>query len=175
MIKFKIYFLTILMTSLAFSCVTQKKCLQKFPPSMDTLKIIQTKDSIVFKDKPVYFYIKGDTIRDSIFIEVIVDRPLNSDTIIKETSLAIAHAWVKRNFLNLVLMQKDTTIETNLENAIKEAYYWKSEYEKVTEITQPVKYIPPIYKKALWVCIGLIVLLIAWGAWKIFKILNLKK
>jgi hypothetical protein len=98
--------------------------------------------------------------------------PVNSDTLKIETALAVAKAWIEQSYLMLKLDQKDTTILTRLDNAIKEKYYWQTLYEKLRITPEPVKYVPKIYKQALSICIFIFIcafLFIGWKAYKFFK------
>ena len=159
-----------LLIAIAFSsCVTQKKCNEKFPPSKDTIHIVTVRDSIVFKDTTIYVEIPGETDIDTITIPCPPPPPSYiPKKAHAETSLAYADAWWEYPRIRLELVQKDTTIERRLENAQKEAYHWKSEYEKITVTPQPVKYIPGIYKIALWLWIGVIIAILGYIAFKIF-------
>ena len=152
------------------SCVTQRRCNAKFPPGRDTIKIETTRDSIVYKDTIVYVKIPGEREIDSIPIPC---PPPPSDYIPRrvyaETSLAKASAWWDYPVIKLELIQKDTTIERRLDNAIKEAYRWKSEYEKITIMPEQVKYIPKIYKQAMSICIFIFVLAFLFMGWKAYK------
>lgn len=146
-------FLALLLSS---SCVTQKKCSERFPPSRDTLRIIQTKDSIIVKDTTIFSFIKGkDT---TIFKEIPYPVSVTTEKLRSETSLAWAEAWIEKSILMLKLVQKDTTIMTQLKNWKKEAYYWKEEYTKIKEVPPPLppeRYIPKIYKYSFWILLAI--------------------
>jgi hypothetical protein len=143
------------------SCVTYKRCMQKYPVARDTIRITQVRDSIIYRDTTIYTYIKG---KDSlVFSEIPYPVPINTDKVRADLPLAWAEAWVERSVLMLKLVQKDTTIVTQLKNWKKEAYYWKEECEKINVVPPappPEKYIPKIYKYSLWI---LIVIVIAMG------------
>jgi len=79
-----------------------------------------------------------------------------------ETSLARAEAWWQYPNIQLRLVQKDTTIETRLRGAIIERNHYKSLYEKLSIVPEPVKVIPKIYKVSLWLCIGAVVVFAIW-------------
>ena len=131
------------------SCATQKICSRKFPPHADTIKIVHVRDSIVLRDTTIYIKIPGETSGDSVMIPCPEVINYIADTAIAETSLAKAWAWWQYPRIRLMLEQKDTTIERRLENALKEVYHWKSEYEKITKVPDPVKYVPKIYQYSL--------------------------
>jgi hypothetical protein len=160
--SFKTAVCLLILTVFLAGCVTQKRCAEKFPPARDTIKIVQTRDSIVYhhRDTVITTYLPGERKHDSIFINTPV--PINSDTLRSDTPLATAEAWIANSFLMLNLTQKDTTILTRLQLALKEAYHWRSEYEKITEVPEPVKYVPKIYKYALWSLIFLTAFGVLW-------------
>ena len=154
----KILFLAVFVASVALSCVTSSKCQRKFPIASDTIKIINTRDSIIYKDTTIYIHLPGEVVHDSVQIPCPDPGPAYiPKKVYAETSLARAEAWWSFPNIKLTLVQKDTTIVQRLDKAIKEAYYWQSEYNKITVKPEPVKYIPGIYKAAFWAWIGVIV------------------
>ena len=164
--------ITIILLLSAASCITQKKCLQRFPPVVQTEIVTQVRDTIIYKDTTVFVTLPGNVIRDSVIIPCPEPtRPVRIDTARAETSLAEAKAWWSPPRIMLELIQKDTTIELRLENAIKESRHWRSEYEKVVE-THVEKKIPTIYSIALGGWIGIIILLLIVIALKLGKIIK---
>lgn len=149
----------ILTLILISSCVTQKRCMTKYPPIADTVVTVITRDSIVFKDTTVYITLPGETIIDSIVIPCPPMPDYVPDTAKAETDYALAIAWYDPPKLMLRLDQKPSTLEIRLDSALREAYYWKDKYENVSTV-QPVKYIPIIYKVALWMVIGVILFVV---------------
>ena len=159
----------ILMMLALTSCVTQKKCNSKFPPSKDTIIIETVRDSIVYKDTTIYIKLPGERVVDSFPIPCPPPPPdYIPRRVFAETSLAKASAWWSYPVIKLELIQKDTTIEKRLDNAVKEAYEWRTKYEKITITPQPVKYIPGIYKAALWLWIGVILAVAGYVAFRLF-------
>lgn len=141
-------------------CVTQKKCLTKFPPVNDTIRIVILKDSIIYKDTIIFIYLPGQTTINSVVIPCPPPPPeFIPDTAKAETSLAFARAWWQYPNIQLRLVQKDTTIEARLESAIMESYFWRNEYEQIKQ-TIIVKKIPLIYKVAFWFVLGQIFLFV---------------
>jgi hypothetical protein len=134
--------------------VTQKKCNQKYPPQVqkEVVEKIITRDSIVYKDRVVEIKVPADTV----YVEKIVEIPVNVyiAPITAENDYARASAWIEKSKIRLMLTQKEQVITTIIENAEKEAYYWKEKYlnERIVE-TVTVKYTPKVYKVALllWV------------------------
>jgi len=152
------------------SCVTYKKCLQKFPPTTDTIKVVERRDSVIFRDTTIMITLPGKTVVDSIFIPCPEFPPtFVPDTVFASTELAESFAYVNRNgVLRLYLTQRDTTITLRLEKALREAYFWRNEYEKVTVTPHPIKFVPKIYKVFMWIVIGELIALL------IFLLIRLK-
>jgi len=140
---------------LTLSCVTQRRCLQRFPPSVDTFKIVTTHDTIIYRDTIIVLEVPGVTVHDSVIIPCPPPpKSFIPDTARAETSLALALAWWSYPRISLVLVQKDSVII--LRAALKESRHWQSEYERVVKTTQPIKYIPMFYKVLLWLWIGVV-------------------
>jgi len=113
--KLFILFIAILMTG----CVTQQRCLVKFPP--DTITQIETVHHTEYKDTIVYKYLPGDTVyaekeiiltKDSIIYVTV-------DPVRVETELATAKAWIVNRKLKLLLQQKDSVLQFKLDSAIR--------------------------------------------------------
>ena len=147
------------------SCVTQKRCIRRFPPVTANTRIEKTKDSLVYRDTTIYVTLPGEIVRDSIIAPcnpppppkgVLISSP---DTAFAETTLARAKAWYSRQRVHLELVQKDTTLQLQLDNALKESYHWQSEYEKA-KIMQQVKFIPGVYRVAFWLWIFVIFIIV---------------
>ena len=85
------------------SCVTQKKCLQKFPPT-ETVKI-EYRDTII----PVYVP-RSDTVYQFATIR---------DTVRINTGTSHAVSYVIKDTLKLILWQTDTTLKVKLDSALK--------------------------------------------------------
>ena len=165
--KTKIVLLAVL-TLFLTSC-SQKWCYTRYPPSIDSVYKYVTKDSIVVKDTTIYIHLPGEVVHDSVQIPCPDPGPAYiPKTVTAETSLARAEARWQYPNIKLVLTQKDTTIIQRLDAAIKEAYYWKSEYQKITVKPEPVKFVPAIYKIALWLWAGVLVAVAGYVALKLF-------
>lgn len=129
----------------------------KFPHYLDTLKIITVKDTTIYRDTTIFIPIHGETVIDSIIIPCPPVPGYIPDTVKAETTYAKAFAWWQYPTIKLLLIQKDTTIETTLKNALKDVLHWKSEYERVTNTVIKKADIPKVYKIALWSLIGLVI------------------
>jgi len=160
---FKIVFLALIVMLVALSCVTKSKCLQRYPPSSDTLKTVLIKDSIIIRDTTIFVTIPGETVIDSVIIPCPPPPPsYMPEKVCTETSLAKACAWFEWPIIKLELIQHDTVILSQLKGALKESYHWKEMYLKVTEKPQPEKYIPKIIKIFAWTGGLALVILIGW-------------
>lgn len=132
------------------SCLTQKRCFEKFPIQADTVRIETIKDSIAYRDTLIFITIPGDHSVDSVFVPC--PPPPSGfipDTARAETQLARAVAYWHYPVIKLELTQKDLTITSRLDSAIREIYHWKTEYEKIIAISPKKTPIPVIYKLAL--------------------------
>jgi len=137
----------LLLLIIGTSCVTQKRCNEKFPQVASTI----IKDSIVYRDsiiyKPIIVEVKipGDTVTKETI--VYLNKGLvNSFPLIAETTFAKAIAQVVNSKLTLNLYQKDTTYNQRYDSVVKEAYYWKERYnsKEVTKVVEK-KVIPKFY------------------------------
>jgi hypothetical protein len=141
-----------LFLALLSSCATYKRCTTRFPCMGDTVRIETIRDSIVIKDTTIVIKIPGETVTNTVEIPCPDPGPAYvPKKVHAETSLAYADAWFQYPNIKLVLVQRDTTIEARLESAIKEAYYWKTEYTKISYVPAPVKFIPKFIKFLAWV------------------------
>jgi hypothetical protein len=168
-------FIFLAFSLLLSSCATKKWCNKHYPQIADTVIKEVVKDSIVIRDTTVYVSIPGETEIDSIPIPCPPPPPSYVPRrVYAETSLARASAWWQYPNIMLELVQKDTTIERRLEGAIREAYHWKSEYQKITVVPEPVKYIPKFYKfctKGFFLLLlsGIVYLVIKFKLYKLLK------
>lgn len=161
-----------LVLALLSSCVTQRRCNTKYPTSVDTTYIETIRDSIIYKDTIIYVEIKGETIIDSIFIPCPEVPGYVPQKVFAETELARASAWWSYPSIKLELIQKDTTISIRLDNALKEAYYWKDKYLKVIVKPQTIEVIPErfkTYRNIVFFIFSLGFLFIGWKLYKFFK------
>lgn len=148
------------------ACVTQSKCDRKYP-AQSTVTI---KDSIIrtthteYRDTTVYVYIKGETkySTDTVWIK-------NGLAYSKKdhlcTSFAESWAWVENGRLYHNLIQKDTLIGKEVEDAVRmtweraERFYSNSDKQ-----VKQVRYIP----KWAWVALAIAVGLALWTVRKLF-------
>ena len=177
----KTYLITgvIITLFLGLSCATQRKCFEKFPP-------METKDSIYTETvKEVPVYLPGDSIeiwvpidcpdQDVAFVEnnrlkqqiIILNGRLKSNTVVKPDTVFVPVIETK-TVIKLDLNQKENLFEVMLDSAIMEAYHWKTEYEKITQVIKE-RYVPKIYKQALSICIFIFVAFAGWLAMKFIK------
>ena len=150
--------LIVWMLTFVTSCVTEKKCNAKYPPSVTYVK----KDSIVFKEKLVY--------RDTVVYKTLVKDSMiyNEKIIYSNDSIwfppmeakgkyGYAKSWAYNGRAFLKYFEGGMDIEFRLDNAIKEANYYKEQYtnEKTKEkVTYTIN--SPFAKFCIWFFFGII-------------------
>lgn len=104
-------------------CVTQRACLDKFPPQVGVT------DTVVYRDTVYFFRTDTDTIwAVSSWM----------DTVSVDGDLVIGQAWVARDSIYLKIIQKDTVIQ------------WRDSVRvEIKEVTKTVQ-LPPEYNGKLW-------------------------
>jgi hypothetical protein len=146
--KSKIIYLAFLCL-LTSSCVTARKCLQKFPPSIRT-------DSIYIERlKEIPVYIPGDTIN----VIAPVKCPDQDIVSFENSKLKQEIKILNGKLVSNTTIKPDTVIKLVPEI-----------HTTVTEIKvpQPVKFVPQLYKIALWLWIGVVVAIAGYVAFRIF-------
>jgi len=111
-------YLILILIVLLSGCVTQNKCLFKFPPPPpDTIHTSST----VWKDTTIYKYLPGETIRDSIIVEKLVEKRIKVPytSIYAETEFSEATASIENNKLRLELIQRDSLLAIYVDSAIR--------------------------------------------------------
>lgn len=147
MLKFKII---LVLAVLLQSCVTQKKCMQKFPPA-------ESRDSIYIETiKEVPVLLPGDTIN----IEVPIACPDQDLIKVENSKLKQEISIIKGKLISNTTIKEDTVFVKVTETV-----------EKIREVKvpEPVKYIPEIYRNALWMCIIIFAGAFTWFGFKIYK------
>ena len=113
--------LLILLVSIVLlsSCVTQRKCMDKFPPppndTITNTKIVET-----IRDTTIIVEIPADTVYKMEPIKIGPDGIVNHPKIRLDTKHAWAEAWVENNVLKMKLYQKESEIEATIQGAIRE-------------------------------------------------------
>ena len=153
--------------SIASSCVTERKCMRKFPivPEIVKKDSVIIKDTIIYKDRIVNYYIKGDT--QFVDKPVPVEKNITPIRLELENDYAKAKAWVENSRLKLQLEQKDQVIELRLDSAYKEVRHWKEKWtnEKQTIVVKE-KYTPK-WVRTLAIVGGILTLIfLAWFGYK---------
>lgn len=130
--KTNLFFLA--MFTLIFSgCITREKCYNRFPPEIKEITSVTVevreflRDTIIFRDLPGETLIKVDT--------VLIDNKgsINTSISFLETRLAWSKAQIRSNKLFHELVQKDTTLEFRLNDAIREVVRLEKELTLKTE------------------------------------------
>ena len=154
--SFKCVLLVLIVASVLSGCVTQRRCLQKYPAQpADTV----IKEIVTYRDTTVYLTLPADTVTDSIFITIpcpALDDYV-SDTVRVDKKLASASAWIERRKLKLQLAMKDAVLEFTIDSIAAT----RTKTITITE-TQYVKekFVPPFYRASLFVNLILILLFI---------------
>ena len=164
----KIFILIVFLTLLSASC-SQRWCNTRYNIQSDTIRLETIRDSIILKDTTIYIQIPGEKVTDSVWIPCPDVPGYIPKKVCKETDFASACAWWSYPVIKLELIQKDTTLAVRLENAIKEAYYYKTLYEKVHIVKPPEKYIPKIYRQAMSIVIVIFAGVFMFVGYKIYR------
>ncbi|MBE0661148.1 MAG: hypothetical protein IH597_01670 [Bacteroidales bacterium] len=132
----KIFFFILLPLLLFSGCITRQKCLQRFPPEIKEITSVTVEVRETFRDTIIFRELPGDTI---IQVDtVLIDNKglINTNISLLETSLAWSKAQIRNNKLFHELVQKDTTLEFRLHNAIKEVERLEKELTLKTETVE---------------------------------------
>jgi hypothetical protein len=95
-------------------CVTQKRCLLKFPP--DTITKIETHTVTEWRDTTIFVHLPGDSVFVNVPIPVV--EPLKIPPLTARLPLARSTAWVDNGLLNLGLWIDSTTYKFKLDSAM---------------------------------------------------------
>ena len=137
-----------LLPFLTLSCITQKKCLSRYPPQSDSVYIEK------LKEVPVY--IDGDTI----VVKVPVNCP-DQDVAIFEN--------VKLRQIIRILNGKLSSVTEIKPDTVKVYVPYIKEKVKEVIVTEPERYTPKLILYSACILWGVILAVILYLAWKIFK------
>ena len=143
------------------SCVTQRRCLKKFPPVVRIDTVVQ--DTTIYRDTTVYRYLPGDTVTKDSIIEVPVE--LYVPPVTAETSLARAEAWIQNRRLQLLLIQKDSLLQFKIDSAVSA----NSRVEYITETRTHQLPPKPFYKRGFFILCGILFILALVGVIKLIR------
>jgi hypothetical protein len=138
------------------SCVTQRRCLEKFPPlPPDTLTVCTT----TYRDTTVYVPMPADTVRDSIPVQLPCPQAANykSDAVRAVGKYATAAAWLESGQLKIHMTMNDVKLQLTIDSAIK------ANTKTVTITKSQVlekRFVPPFYRATLFVSIFLVLLVL---------------
>lgn len=155
LIKNQIYkiFVFIVFLCVLSSCVTQRRCNIKYPPSV-------ARDSIYIETvKEIPVIIAGDTVN----IEVPIDCPDQELIYMENTRLRQTVRILNGKLISNSNIKTDTVYVKVVETKI---------VVKEVKVPQPVKYVPRIYKQAMSIVIFIFIaafVFIGWKAYKFFK------
>ena len=166
--KYSLIFSIIAFSLLLFSCTTQKNCLRKFPPQIETI----VKDSIVYKIdtiREVFTVTLHDTIQKQIKADTVyLTGNYKQDSSYLENEFSISVAKVQYNELIHYLEQKEQVRLVSGEWAAEIAHHYKEYYQSRSE-TKIIreKFTPKFVKIMAYIGGGFILLLIIWLILKI--------
>lgn len=151
---FKYTIIALISTVLFSSCVTAKKCNQKFPSK-------DSRDSVYIETiKEVPIIIPGDTVNIEVPVRDCPDQELiyMENTRLRQTvrilnGKLISNSNIKADTVYVNVVETKTVI-------------------KEVKVPEPVRYIPKIYKQAMSIVIFIFIfgfLFIGWKAYKFFK------
>lgn len=120
MLKSKVQVAIFLLILLLSSCVTQNKCLKKYPqPLPDTN--VEVKEVIKYRDTTIYVSLPADTVKitDTIIIGAngLINYPLHR----LDVDYAYSTVQIKNSKLEHKLYQKESIIKQVIDNAVKES------------------------------------------------------
>ena len=137
------YIISLLIIISMFSCSLEKRCarIQKKCPAE---VVIVTKDSIVYRelieihDSIIEVKLPNDTVWITKTLYINADGLINIDTIIVNTGIIEALAWINDSELGVVAYVKDSALFYALDSARIEITRWKEQYTDIME-TRTVK------------------------------------
>ena len=129
-------------------CVTQKRCLEKFPPVVGSDTVVT--EHTVYRDTIIYRHLPGDTVFVDVPVYIDNGQPMTVEPARAETELAMAQSWVERGRLMLELQQKDSILQFKLDSAFRSNK--QVEYITKTETHQ----LPPKPFLKWWFSISLV-------------------
>lgn len=138
------------------SCSPQRRLarlLDKYPQP-ERIDTVYIPGETIYKDTTIYRTLPGETDTVEVYVDVPIDLPDTS--ILAETELALAQAFLENNILRLELQQKEAKLRLKLDNAIRESRdTLKITEEKVVTVTEYKE--KPFYKNGFFILSGLIV------------------
>jgi len=140
------------------SCSPQRRLarlLERYPlpEKIDTLYL---PGETIYKDTTIYTEIPGETVTVELYVDVPVSIPDTS--ILAETELAVAKAYLKDNTLGLELKQLNQIYQFKLDSAIR-MHSDTIVIEKETTVKEYIK--PnPFWKNGFYILAGLIVVVL---------------
>jgi hypothetical protein len=154
--SFKCALFVAVLVSLTSSCVTQRRCMQKYPPipvTADTVEIVAYRDTIIYVTLP------ADTITDSV--TVVMPCPeadgFKSDTVRVSNDLANAKAWISENYLRVQLRINEKTLALKIDSAVRAS---TKTITIVKNVVVEKRVVPVFYRATLFVSIILILLFV---------------
>lgn len=91
----------------------------------DTSYIKETITNTIIKDTTIQIYLPGDTVHDSISIEVFIEPSFKGSYL--STPLAESRAYILNGKLRHTLIQRDSVFKAHIEKAIRISQYFTKE------------------------------------------------
>lgn len=141
-------YIAILLLLLFSSCITRKKCYERYPPQIITKDSVVVKDTTIFKDTTIT--LKGDSV--TVYAEIPCPEikkvkttgKKGNTTVTLTIDKGVVTAKCETDSLNIVIKNLQTKIKT-LES-----------YKREVTVVQP----PVVNKVPLWLCLVVILLVI---------------
>lgn len=150
--------LLLLSLTLLSGCVTQDRCSRKFPPETKIIRtdsIIRTTET-VYRDTTIYIRLPGE-VKYSTDTVTIVNGINQSRKNYLFTSFADSWAWVQNGRLYHELIQKDTLIGCEVQDAIRITWERAERYYKEQQQTVVTTNKVPLFYKILSIIAGLFI------------------
>jgi hypothetical protein len=135
-----VFNITLLCFLLLSSCVTQKRCLEKFPP--DTIRV----ETVTYRDTIIPVFVPG---YKPIFNWSV------GGSVITSSGTAHGQAWIIHDTLFQKVWQTDTTLQVKLDSAIKVNYQKDTVIVTLKEMEQRSR-----MERILWQVIALAVIVL---------------
>lgn len=119
MLKSKVQVTIFLLILLLSSCVTQNRCLKKYPPPLPDTNV-EIREIIKYRDTTIYVFLPADTIRTTDTIMIGTNGLINYPLHRLDVDYAYSTVQIKNSKLEHKLYQKESVIKQVINNAVKE-------------------------------------------------------
>jgi len=169
----RLYIIIIVALALLLTgCITERKCLKRYPPEIKETITIETETVTIRRDTTIYITLPGEVQYQTDTVIIGAGGVINTKPSILKTSLAWSCAKIVNNRLMHELHQTDTTIEARLADAIRETERLRRERREVVTVREVPAKLNTFQRIAvvwLWVTLGAFGAGIALAFWGFFK------